>query len=54
MNYYRLEDISLGMKESFSVQVTEKVQAMFTELSGDVNPMHLDKNMCIMGGTKIN
>lgn len=52
MNYYRLEDISLGMKESFSVQVTEKVQAMFTELSGDVNPMHLDKDMCIMGGHK--
>ena len=52
MNYYRLEDISLGMKESFSVQVTEKVQAMFTELSGDVNPMHLDKDMCIMGGYK--
>ena len=50
MNHYRLEDIRLGMKESFSVQITENVQKMFTELSGDVNPMHLNKDICISGG----
>ena len=52
MNHYSLEDISLGMKESFSVQITENVQKMFTELSGDVNPMHLNKDMCISGGVQ--
>lgn len=52
MNHYSLEDISLGMKESFSVQITENVQKMFTELSGDVNPMHLNKDMCIFGGVQ--
>ena len=50
MNHYRLEDIRLSMKESFSVQITENVQKMFTELSGDVNPMHLNKDICISGG----
>ena len=53
MNHYSLEDISLGMKGSCSVQITENVQKMFTELSGDVNPMHLNKDMCISGGTGI-
>lgn len=52
MNHYRLEDIRLGMKESFSVQITENVQKMFTELSGDVNPMHPNKDICISGGVQ--
>lgn len=52
MNHYTLSDIKVGMKESFSVKITQEQQDMFTQLSGDVNPMHLNKNDCISGGYK--
>lgn len=44
MNHYTLQELSVGMTEQFTVTVTEKMQDAFTELSGDVNPMHLDEN----------
>lgn len=50
MNHYSLSDIYIGMKASFSVQITESAQNMFTEISGDINPMHLNKDVCILGG----
>ena len=31
------------MEESFSVTVTEEMHNKFTELSGDINPMHLSE-----------
>ena len=52
MNHYTLSDIKVGMKESFSVKITQEQQDMFTQLSGDVNPMHLNKNDCISGGVQ--
>ena len=52
MNHYTLSDIKMGMKESFSVKITQEQQDMFTQLSGDVNPMHLNKNDCISGGVQ--
>ena len=52
MNHYTLSDIKVGMKESFSVKITQEQQDMFTQLSGDVNPMHLNKNDWISGGDK--
>lgn len=52
MNHYSLSDIHIGMKASFSVQITEAVQNMFTEMSGDINPMHLSKDICVRGGVQ--
>lgn len=43
MNHYTFEELSVGMEESFSVTVTEEMHNKFTELSGDVNPMHLSE-----------
>lgn len=42
MNRYKFEDLSVGMKESFSATVTEQMMDAFCELSGDENPLHRD------------
>lgn len=41
MNHYKLADISIGMTESFTVTVTKEMHEAFTQLTGDVNPMHM-------------
>ena len=52
MNHYTFEDLYVGMKESFTVEITEDMQRSFTNMSGDVNPMHLDGNECLAGGAR--
>ena len=52
MNHYRFEDLYVGLKESFTVEITETMHRLFTDMSGDINPMHLDKNECLRGGYK--
>lgn len=42
MNSYTYEEIQIGMEASFEVEITESMQKMFLELSGDNNPMHVD------------
>lgn len=42
MNEYRFEEIEEGLKESFSVSITEEMIDSFRALSGDVNPLHSD------------
>ena len=39
---YYLEDLSPGMEESVSKTITDADIAAFADLSGDVNPVHLD------------
>ena len=43
MNAYCLEDLFVGMKESFETQITQKLMDLFSEVSGDNNPLHLDE-----------
>jgi len=43
VEHYSIEDLEVGMEKEFSVPVTEAKMQMFTQLSGDVNPLHLDK-----------
>lgn len=40
MNSYTYEEITEGMKESFSVTVTEEMQNAFRNITGDINPLH--------------
>ena len=42
MNEYKIENIEIGMKEEFKVQITEKMQNDFRDNTGDINPMHSD------------
>ncbi len=44
MNEYKLEDMYVGMTEEFSVEITERMQNNFRESTGDINPIHSDKN----------
>ena len=44
MNEYKLEDMYVGMTEEFSVEITEGMQNNFRESTGDINPIHSDKN----------
>ena len=41
MNKYKITDISAGMKESFSVTITEEMMQKFFEITSDENPLHM-------------
>lgn len=43
MNYYTMEDIQIGLKESFKATVTENMMTAFREITGDINPLHTDE-----------
>lgn len=41
MNHYTFSELTEGLSAEFTVTVTEKMHQSFTELTGDVNPMHM-------------
>ena len=43
MNRYLYEEITAGLTEQFSVTVTEEMQADFSRITGDLNPLHTDE-----------
>lgn len=42
MEHYQLDKLEVGIEKEFSVPLTEEKMQMFTQISGDVNPLHLD------------
>ena len=44
MNEYGISDISVGMKESFTVTVTEEMMQKFFEITSDENPLHVNED----------
>ena len=52
MNHYTISELAIGMTESFTVEVTEEMQDKFTEISEDVNPMHIDEDYAKNHGCK--
>lgn len=40
MNNFTINDMYIGMKESFSVSVSDEDMLMFKKITGDNNPMH--------------
>ena len=50
MNNYIFKDLKIGQTESFTVTVTEEMVNSFTQLSGDTNPLHIDKSFSLKQG----
>ena len=42
MKHYSYEQLSVGQKEEFQVEITEKMMHDFREITGDMNPLHND------------
>lgn len=42
MNYYHYEDLHIGQKEEFSVEISEQMLESFENISGDNNLLHKD------------
>jgi 3-hydroxybutyryl-CoA dehydratase len=43
LEQYRLNDIQLGLKKKFKVNVTESMANEFAKLTGDYAPLHMDE-----------
>ena len=50
MNEYTYEEITVGQKESFEVTVTDEMMESFCTLTGDINPLHNDKDYAVSKG----
>lgn len=42
MNQYTIDDIYMGMRESFQKEITIEMENSFREITGDINPLHMD------------
>lgn len=43
MNAYKFKDLFVGKEESFQYTVTEDKMEAFRELTGDINPLHINE-----------
>ena len=44
MNSYKLCDLTVGMTESFEVEITEEMMDKFIDITGDVSPIHVSRS----------
>lgn len=50
MNRYEFNDLYIGLKHSFHRVVTLEMIVSFSSITGDCNPLHLDKQYAISQG----
>lgn len=50
MNAYKFQDLQIGMTESFECTITADMMEEFRRLTGDINPLHNDKQYAIEHG----
>lgn len=50
MNTYRWEELSVGLEEHFAVKITEAMLEQFKEITGDVNPLHQNREFAVEKG----
>ena len=44
MNLYKFSDISIGIEESFEVQIDASKMHKFLDISQDINPLHMESS----------
>lgn len=44
INEYKFQDLKIGLKESFQYEVTVEKIEKFRELTGDINPLHINED----------
>jgi len=47
---YRFEDLTLGLKHSFEAVFTDEMAQEFARISGDINPLHVDRDYALSAG----
>ena len=47
MNEYTMQQIEIGMKESFFKKISRDMEEKFRSISGDENPLHRDNQFGI-------
>lgn len=52
MNSYKLNDISVGLTESFTVSITEDMMDKFIDITGDISPIHVSSEYAQAHGFK--
>jgi 3-hydroxybutyryl-CoA dehydratase len=52
MNSFTLDDISVGLTQSFDTSVATDMLDKFLEISGDINPLHVDRDYALSKGFK--
>jgi len=50
MNNYSYDEIEVGHREKFTVNITEEMMNGFRNITGDVNPLHNDEEYAISKG----
>lgn len=50
INEYKITELYIGMKESFQFDVTEQKMKSFLEMTGDINPLHIDEEYAKVRG----
>ncbi|MEH6450101.1 MAG: MaoC family dehydratase [Oleispira sp.] len=50
MNEFILDDIYIGLTQSFSVTITEEMLDKFLAVTEDTNPLHIDKSYALSKG----
>ena len=43
MNSYKFNDLSIGLSEEFTVEITEAMMDKFIEITGDISPIHVSE-----------
>ncbi len=52
MNSYKLNELSVGLTESFTVSITEEMMDKFIDITGDVSPIHVSSEYAQTHGFK--
>lgn len=52
LNELSFNEISIGQKESFTIKISESLVEEFSNISGDLNPLHMDDEFAELSSFK--